>query len=98
MDPNRPIPAPPRDHQILLLGALAWAVADGARAARLIDVTGIDPAALRARADDPVVLGAVADFLADHEPDLLACADAIGCAPSDIVAARRAVATMGAGH
>lgn len=75
------------DAGALLLGALAWLCADDVRAGRLLAVTGLDAPGLRARAGDPVLLAALGRFLADHEPDLVACADALGCAPGDIVAA-----------
>ena len=64
------------------LAALTWTLGDGDRAARLLAVTGLDPAALRARA-------AVLAFLEAHEPDLIACADAISERPEALVAARR---------
>jgi hypothetical protein len=34
------------------------------------------------------VLGAVLDFLANHEPDLVLAADALNVEPADLVAAR----------
>lgn len=71
----------------LALAALGWTVSDPARANRLLDVTGLDPSDLRARAADPVVLGAVLGFLESYEPDLIACADAIGSDPAALVAA-----------
>jgi len=42
---------------------------------------------LRARIDDPAVLGAVFDFLSAHEPDLVAAADALGIVPAELAAA-----------
>ena len=68
----------------LALGALAWVLAEPARAARLLDLTGLDPADLRARADSPAVLGAVIGFLAGHEADLVACAAALGTDPATL--------------
>ncbi|MBU2033198.1 MAG: DUF3572 domain-containing protein, partial [Alphaproteobacteria bacterium] len=41
---------------------------------------------------DPAVLSAVLDFLAAHEPDLLAAAEALGVPPERIVAAQRSLA------
>jgi hypothetical protein len=73
----------------LALAALGWTVADPARARRLIDITGLAPADLRARAGEPVVLAAVLAFLESHEPDLIACADAIDSDPGALVAAQR---------
>lgn len=75
----------------LALAALAWTLADPARAHRLLDLTGLDPASLRARAGDPAVLAATLGFLESHEPDLLACADALGVPPATLVASRTAL-------
>lgn len=73
----------------LALQALAWTLGDSHRANRLLDLTGLDPAELRARAAEPSLLAAVLGFLEAHEPDLLACADALDVPPADLVAARR---------
>lgn len=72
----------------LALLALAWTLGDERRADRLLALTGLDADALRAGVDNPAVLGAVLDFLADHEPDLIACAQAIEAAPDDLIAAK----------
>ena len=79
------------DPATLGLGALAWAVGDPARAARLLALTGLEPADLRARAAEPAVLGAVLRFLEGHEPDLLACAHALAVSPGTLVDARRSL-------
>jgi adenine/guanine phosphoribosyltransferase-like PRPP-binding protein len=63
-------------------------LADGPRAERLLALTGLTPEALRGGLDDPGVLGAVLDFLASHEPDLVAAAAALGVEPAALVAAR----------
>ncbi|WP_375286181.1 DUF3572 domain-containing protein [Sphingomonas sp.] len=85
---------PPADTnpQVLALQALAWMLGDPARAQRLLDVTGLDPADLRARAGDPAVLGAALAFLQAHQPDLVACAESLGVAPERLVAAQEALA------
>jgi hypothetical protein len=72
----------------LALRALAWTVAEPARADRLLALTGLDPAELRARLGDPALLAAAMAFLEGHEADLLACADALGVVPAALVAAR----------
>jgi hypothetical protein len=72
---------------MLALAALVWTGSDPARAQRLLDITGLDPDDLRARAGDPAVLSAVLRFLQSHEPDLIACAEAIDCDPAALVAA-----------
>lgn len=75
----------------LALRALVWTLAEPERALRLLDVTGLQPADLRARAGDPAVLSAALGFLEAHEPDLIACAQAIGESPRRIVAAHAAL-------
>jgi Protein of unknown function (DUF3572) len=85
---------PPADTnpQVLALQALAWMLGDSARAQRLLDVTGLDPADLRARAGDPAVLAAALAFLQAHQPDLVACAESLGVPPERLVAAQEALA------
>lgn len=80
---------PSIDPAVLALQALAWALAEPARADRLVALTGIDPADLRARADAAAVQAAVLGFLEAHEPDLVACAAAIGTDPQALVTARQ---------
>jgi len=73
----------------LALSALGWTVGDSARADRLLALTGLTPDDLRTRIDDPSLLAAVIRFLEAHEPDLIACADALGRRPEELVAARQ---------
>ena len=75
--------------ETMALQALAWILSDSARAARLLDLTGLDPATLRARAGEPTLLAATLSFLESHEPDLIACADALDLSPAALVDARR---------
>jgi hypothetical protein len=75
----------------IALNALVWTLGDDDRAQRLLDTTGLTPDDLRARASEPAVLSAVLGFLENYEPDLLACAAAIGERPEAIVAARAAL-------
>jgi hypothetical protein len=80
------VPTETKNQPILRgLEALAWTLADDARAARLLALTGLTPDDLRARAGEPAVLAAVLRFLAGHEPDLIACADALGVTPAALV-------------
>ena len=83
---NRPDPS------TLALQALAWTLSDGERAERLLAVTGLDADDLRARAAEPAVLDAALGFLEAHEPDLLACAEALEIRPEALVQAREALA------
>jgi hypothetical protein len=77
------------DGATVALSALAWTLSDQSRAERLLALTGLDSDELRARAGDPTLLAAVLGFLASHEPDLLACADALEIAPETLLAAQR---------
>jgi hypothetical protein len=79
------------DPETLALLALGWLLADERRADRLLALTGLDANALRAGLGDKTVLSAVLDFLQNHEPYLIACAEAIGCAPADLIVAARAI-------
>jgi hypothetical protein len=79
----------PADPEVLALAALGWTLAEEARAQRLLDVTGLDPAALRERLGDVGLLASVLAFLEAHEPDLLAAAEALGVSPAELVEARR---------
>lgn len=71
------------------LAALGWLLSDSARAERLLAVTGLTAADLRSRLNEPDALAAILGFLEAHEPDLVACAEAIGQAPESLVSARR---------
>ncbi|MCP3735063.1 DUF3572 domain-containing protein [Sphingomonas sp. RP10(2022)] len=75
------------DADVLGLQALVWTIGDATRADRLIGVTGLFPDDLRTRAGEPAVLAAVFAYLESYEPDLIACADALGVAPEALVAA-----------
>ena len=78
-----------RDAASLALAALAWTLADGARADRLLALTGLAPEDLRSGLDDPAVLAAILRFLEAHEPDLIACAETLEVPPTHLVEARR---------
>ncbi|RYD62495.1 MAG: DUF3572 family protein [Sphingomonadales bacterium] len=73
---------------VIALAALAWTLEDGARAERLLALTGLTPDDLRERIGKPAVQAAVLGFLEAHEPDLVACADALRRRPDDLVAAK----------
>ncbi len=77
------------DASLIGLRALGWALSDGDRASRLLALTGLDPQALRANAGDPATLAAVIGFLESHEPDLVACAEALAITPAALVRARQ---------
>lgn len=75
----------------LALRALVWTLAEPERAMRLLDVTGLTPSDLRARAGETAVLAATLAFLEAHEPDLIACAAGLEVRPEDLAAAHAAL-------
>lgn len=74
---------------MLALEALGWALADAARAERLLSLTGLTPDRLRHGIEDRGVQAAVLEFLANHEPDLVLAADALSTTPETLIAACR---------
>ena len=81
------------DAEALALRALGWTLGDDRRAERLLALTGLTPEMLRHRIDEPDLLAAVLRFLEAHEPDLVACAEAIGTTPLHLVETRRRLET-----
>ncbi|WP_129792038.1 DUF3572 family protein [Sphingosinicella sp. CPCC 101087] len=71
------------------LRALGWTLSEDARAERLLALTGLTPDGLRARVGEPALLAASLRFLEAHEPDLVACAEALGLTPLQLVETRR---------
>lgn len=74
----------PETAQSIALAAIGWIVSDSRRAARFLDLTGLDPDQLRARLEEPALQQAAIDFLMANEGDLVACAADIGISASDI--------------
>jgi hypothetical protein len=75
--------------EALALHALGWILSDGDRAARLLALTGLTPEGLRAAIGDPALLAAILGFLEAHEPDLVACAEALEVPPAALTDAKR---------
>jgi hypothetical protein len=73
----------------LALAALSWTLSEAARAQRLLALTGLTPDELRSRLGERSLLAAILQFLEAHEPDLIACAEALETSPSALVEARR---------
>ena len=71
--------------------ALAWTLAEQARADRMLALTGLSGNDLRERAMEPDMLAALLGFLEAYEPDLIACAEALDVQPADLVQAREAL-------
>ncbi|MCY1670822.1 DUF3572 domain-containing protein [Novosphingobium sp. SL115] len=85
-------PSSTPDAASLALQALGWVLSDGDRAERFLGLTGLTPDELRAGLADSSILGAVLDFLANHEADLVNAAFALDISPQAIVAARKDLA------
>lgn len=73
----------------LALAALGWVLENDERAERFLSLTGLDPDTLRQGLGERGVQASVLEFLANHEPDLVRCAEALAVAPEDLVAAQR---------
>lgn len=76
---------------MLALAALGWVLENEERAGRYLDLTGLDPDALRAGLGDPAILASAIDFLTNHEPDLIRAAEALAVAPEELVAVKDAL-------
>ena len=77
------------DGEATALRALGWLLSDEARAGRFLALTGLTPDTLRAAIGDRSTLAATLRFLEAHEPDLVACADALDVTAPGLVEARR---------
>jgi hypothetical protein len=76
---------------VLALAVLGWVLESDERAARYLELTGLDPDMLRRGLDDPVVLASGIEFLTNHEPDLIRAAEALAVTPEELVAAKDAL-------
>lgn len=74
---------------MLALEALGWILADGDRAERMLNLTGLTPDILRNVVTETATQAAILGFLEAHEPDLVAAADHIGVRPEALVRARQ---------
>lgn len=77
----------------LALQALVWTLGEEARAERLLALTGLTPDSLRRGIGERSLQSAILAFLENHEPDLIACATAIGVPPIALVNARMELET-----
>jgi hypothetical protein len=76
------------DAEALALSALAATLTDERRAQRFLELTGLSPDGIRERLGERNLLAAALAFLESHEPDLVEVAEAIGCKPEALIAAR----------
>ena len=79
--------------EAVALSALHWTLGSDERADRFLALTGMAPQDIRARISEPDFLAASLRFLESHEPDLVACAEALDLSPASLVDARRALET-----
>ncbi len=77
------------DAATLALRALVWILGDEGRAGRLLALTGLDAARLRQGAAEPATHAAILDYLVAHEPDLIACAEALEVSPETLARAQQ---------
>ena len=73
--------------EAVALQALAWVLSDQTRAERLLSLTGLTPDDLRQGLTERRVQAAILEFLTQHEPDLIAAADALDVPPETIATA-----------
>ena len=76
------------DPPAVALQVLVWVLGDELRRERLLALTGLTGEDIRARIGEAALLDAVMGFVEGHQPDLLACADALGLTPERLIAAR----------
>lgn len=75
----------------LAIVALSYLAADPEQLSRFIALTGIDPGAIRAAAQEPGFLAGVLDHVCGDERLLVAFAAHAGITPGDVAAARHAL-------
>ncbi len=81
--------APSNDEaSALALQALGWILQDNIRAERMLSLTGLTPDRLRHAVSEPSLQAAVLGFLEAYEPDLVACAETLDIAPTQLLAAK----------
>jgi hypothetical protein len=76
----------------LAIEALSFVASDPELVSRFLALTGIAPSHLRTAATDPGFLAGVVDYVMTDERLLVAFASHAGIPPTDIAAARRALA------
>jgi hypothetical protein len=69
----------------LALQALSHILADESLRQRFVELSGVSADDLRHGLEDDAVLGAILGFLANHEPDLIACAAALEVSPAQLM-------------
>lgn len=77
--------------EVTALKALQFIVAESHRAARFLDITGMEPAALRSSAENAAFLAGVVDYLLGDESMLLEFCGQEGLKPEIMWGVRRAL-------
>lgn len=75
----------------IAIAALGFIAADPNLLPRFLAITGIEAGHIREAAREPGFLAGVLQFIAAHEPTLLAFADNAGIEPSSVLRAMRAL-------
>lgn len=83
---------PPRENaEEIAIAALGFVAADSELLPRFLAITGIEIGTIRAAAREPGFLAGVLQFIAAHEPTLLAFAESAEIEPAAILGAMRAL-------
>lgn len=77
--------------ETVALRALGWLAGDEDRMGAFLAISGVRPAEVRARAQEPEMMAAVLDFVLSEDGHVLAFAAAAGLAPEAVLAARAAL-------
>lgn len=67
-----------QNQQIIAIRAIGFIASNERTAQRFLDLTGLTIEELRGSLEEPAVQVAALDFLSAYEPDLIACAEALG--------------------
>jgi len=78
----------PENAEILALEGLGWLASDAQGLHQFLNLSGLDPAALRQEAGNRDLGAAVLDFLLGHEELLLQFCESAGVVPKDLHVAR----------
>ena len=89
---KKPVHNPREVAEIVAVQALSFIAADPARLGAFLAESGIGPETLRAAATDPQFLGSVLDFVMREDVTVQAFATASELHPTNIAAARQALA------
>ena len=85
------MPISPDSAETLALTALAWLVSNDELLPVFLGSTGASESDLRARAGDPVFLGAVLDFVLMDDAWVLGFCEAVGIRGEEVMRARQAL-------